>query len=293
MKNINTQRNSNWLELVNPQINNFWSGLWNHGTIEPTRILQDHELVIVTSGSCKIQIDSQSFVLNAGEYIIIPPGKPHISRVTEENVQRYCIHFDWIIQATSYHKTHYIFGTKIPVDFKIKQAPSFVPEGLFSGSMPEDNQIQALLASFVSNWKLGDQVNIGICRGILLQILYSLLLHGSKEKARTFLTARNLAYDIKEKLDSAPHEILSIKEILQDMRYSYEHMMRIFTSEFGISPLQYLNRTRIERAKLLLREKELNVAEVADKVGFNDCAYFVRFFRKHTNMTPGQFARGQ
>ncbi len=279
-----------WLDMANPQIHTYWEGAWNSGTLEPTRILQDHELVIVNSGACTVKIESNTFKLKPGNFLIIPPGAPHFTIANSPNTHRSCIHFDWAVSKVKNYKTLYVFGTTIPEGFHIKQAPAFVPKGILHGHFSSASQLDKLIKSFGFNWKLGGQHNIGACRGILLQIFYDLF---SKENQQIHLrsVSQSLAYDIKRKLDSAPREMMPVKKILQSTPYSYEHMMRVFAGEFGLSPLQYLNSARIQKAQLLIKENKFNVSEVANAVGFNDCAYFVRFFRKHTHMTPGQYAR--
>jgi transcriptional regulator GlxA family with amidase domain len=54
----------------------------------------------------------------------------------------------------------------------------------------------------------------------------------------------------------------------------------------GVSPIAYLRRQRIERARRLLRETDLPVGAIALQVGFNDFSYFARTFREVVGVTP-------
>ena len=47
---------------------------------------------------------------------------------------------------------------------------------------------------------------------------------------------------------------------------------------------------RLDRAKVLLRESDMNVAEIANEVGYRDANYFSKVFRKHTGWSPTEFA---
>jgi len=67
------------------------------------------------------------------------------------------------------------------------------------------------------------------------------------------------------------------------------YLIRIFKRNFGISPLQYINQKKIERAQLLLITREISVKEVAYTLGFNDHSYFIRLFKKLVGITPLEY----
>lgn len=67
------------------------------------------------------------------------------------------------------------------------------------------------------------------------------------------------------------------------------YLIRLFTKNFGISPLQYINRKKIERAQLLLITEDLPIKELAYELGFNDHSYFIRLFKKITGSTPVEY----
>ena len=50
------------------------------------------------------------------------------------------------------------------------------------------------------------------------------------------------------------------------------------------------NRLRLRRAKALLREGKCSITEIAALLNFSSVHYFTRFFRKHENMTPSEYA---
>jgi AraC family transcriptional regulator, transcriptional activator of pobA len=59
----------------------------------------------------------------------------------------------------------------------------------------------------------------------------------------------------------------------------------------GIPPHQHIQRRLVEEAKALLVTTNLQVAEIGYKLGFDDAAYFTRFFRRHEKLAPSQFRR--
>ncbi|SOD61845.1 transcriptional regulator, AraC family [Streptomyces zhaozhouensis] len=68
------------------------------------------------------------------------------------------------------------------------------------------------------------------------------------------------------------------------------HLVRAFTTAFGIAPHQYLTARRVDRARRLLLAG-LPAAEVAAASGFYDQSHLTRHFRRHLGVTPGRYAR--
>lgn len=84
---------------------------------------------------------------------------------------------------------------------------------------------------------------------------------------------------------------ISLAELAEASGISRFHLSRIFKKHFGVSPIAYLERARIERAKDLIRQAEMSLAEVAQTVGFADQSHFTRRFKQYAGSTPGAFAR--
>lgn len=64
------------------------------------------------------------------------------------------------------------------------------------------------------------------------------------------------------------------------------YLIRLFKQDFGSSPLQYINRKKVERAQLLLVTDDMPVKDIAYALGFCDHSYFIRLFKKITGKTP-------
>lgn len=70
---------------------------------------------------------------------------------------------------------------------------------------------------------------------------------------------------------------------------SKPYLIRLFTQEFGQSPLHYINLKKIENSQLVLLTSDLPVKAVAYTMGFNDYSYFIRLFKKIVGITPGEY----
>ncbi len=81
-----------------------------------------------------------------------------------------------------------------------------------------------------------------------------------------------------------------LSQVLSDeLHYDYSHLTTIFTKAEGQSIQSFQNKIKAERIKELLEYDELNISEIADKMGFGSAAYLSTFFKKETGLNPSQY----
>lgn len=83
---------------------------------------------------------------------------------------------------------------------------------------------------------------------------------------------------------------VTIQDLAEAVHLSAGHLSRVFRKTAGITLEQYLIQQRVELAKRALLDPRLNVAEVADRCGFCNPAYFASVFKKYVKCTPKEFA---
>ncbi len=66
-------------------------------------------------------------------------------------------------------------------------------------------------------------------------------------------------------------------------------LCREYIAAFSISPLKDFNLVRIEEAKKLLLNTNLQVQEISSRIGYENVNHFIRLFKAETGMTPGAF----
>jgi len=84
-------------------------------------------------------------------------------------------------------------------------------------------------------------------------------------------------------------EKLGVDTLSRKAYMSRNEFFKWFRQQFGISPLEYINRERIKLAKKLLSTQQTTITETAYQCGFTDVNYFVRLFKKSEGITPGTF----
>ena len=89
-------------------------------------------------------------------------------------------------------------------------------------------------------------------------------------------------------------EKISLDQIAQNMYLSPFYISRIFKSEVGDTPINYLINLRMEKARQLLQEKpNCSVQEIALQVGYDDAYHFSKLFKKHFGQSPSQYRKAQ
>ena len=93
-----------------------------------------------------------------------------------------------------------------------------------------------------------------------------------------------------EYIENHYHEFdFSIGKLAESMSVSEGHISRLFKAETDISINNYLTRYRIKEAMEYLKDVNVKVYEVADKVGYQDIAYFSNTFKKLVGRTPSDY----
>jgi transcriptional regulator GlxA family with amidase domain len=86
-------------------------------------------------------------------------------------------------------------------------------------------------------------------------------------------------------------ERFTLDDLARQAGVSRFHFARLFRISTGDSPMAYLLKSRIERAKQMLLQDDRPVCEIAAALGFCDQSHLTRTFRRLTGLTPREFAR--
>lgn len=106
----------------------------------------------------------------------------------------------------------------------------------------------------------------------------------ARDERRVTLAAR--------RIEAAADTKLSIAALAREAAMSPYHFLRTFRQVIGLTPHQYILRTRLSRAALRLRGGDKPVAVIAFDAGFNDLSTFNRRFRRLMGATPSDYRNG-
>lgn len=86
-------------------------------------------------------------------------------------------------------------------------------------------------------------------------------------------------------------EHIDLQGIAAAVGMSPKYFCTYFKKQSGSTPITYLTTLRIRRACILLKDPTLSVLQVASDCGFDNVSFFIRRFKEHTGLTPGQYRK--
>ncbi len=84
-------------------------------------------------------------------------------------------------------------------------------------------------------------------------------------------------------------EKLTLRDVAGSIHINESYLSKLFKKELGVGFTDYLNSLRIQKSVELLSQPDMNLLEIAGRVGFEDQSYFTKVFKKITGKTPRQF----
>ncbi|WP_434509727.1 AraC family transcriptional regulator [Desulfitobacterium sp. AusDCA] len=148
--------------------------------------------------------------------------------------------------------------------------------------------IQKYLNIILENARLSSSLAEPLVSCYIQRILSELLLLSSdfilpiKEEGNPILDAITfIETNYKKQLD--------LKMIASYVNISPFHFARTFKKNTGYSPYEYVTKTRINQAKILLKKTDLRIKEIAIESGFSSVSNFIINFRNNVGVTPSEF----
>ncbi|TRX50651.1 helix-turn-helix domain-containing protein [Fulvivirga sp. M361] len=84
---------------------------------------------------------------------------------------------------------------------------------------------------------------------------------------------------------------LTIENLAKKIHMSQPNFFRVFKNHYGQTPMEFINRERIQKACELLKIPEKSVTDVCFDVGYNNVSYFIKQFKIYYGFTPNQFKK--
>lgn len=174
-----------------------------------------------------------------------------------------------------------------------KEGWKFTPDNLY---FTNEEAINQLLNRLIFVCSEGNSARDYFAELILQELTIRLM----QTKARrimlnnpaVFANENRLAYAVQY-LREHLHESISVATLAEKACMSEPSFYRCFRQQFGFSPVEFINRERIQRASYLLVHTKRTITEVATDCGFNHLNYFTKLFRRQTGSTPTDFRERQ
>jgi AraC-like DNA-binding protein len=133
-----------------------------------------------------------------------------------------------------------------------------------------------------------------LIKGLIFQVLSLLVRNHSIIKLnKSMVGRRKRTFEqfkiISDYLKTHINDHVTLDDMAEKVHLSRFHFSRMFKSITGVSPLEYLNRLRIDKAASLLRASDTDITGIAMVSGFDDPNYFCRQFRRIKGCTPSAY----
>ncbi|MCA1526706.1 helix-turn-helix domain-containing protein [Bradyrhizobium yuanmingense] len=227
-----------------------------------------HSIAYVRSGSFGCHCRAGFFELVAGSMLIGAPGEEYTC--THEHVSGdVCLGFFFsedLVDALGGPREVWQIGATPPL-----------PELMVLGELAQ--------AAADGNSDLGlDEIG---------QILAGRFVDAVSGKARKPATPtardRRRAVEAALWIDDNSHAELDLEQAAKQAGLSPFHFLRLFSAVLGVTPHQYLVRSRLRHAARLLADEDIAVTDIAYDVGFGDLSNFVRTFHRAAGVSPTKF----
>ena len=143
-----------------------------------------------------------------------------------------------------------------------------------------EEDIQFILENYYSEKELLKEFNF------LLKDIFGIAMYDSGDK-------KIIALKIKKFLDEMFRTNITNQLLTARFGFVPSYIVSIFKTYYGLTPMDYLVKTRIDESKFLLANSSLKIKEVANEVGYEDSLYFSKVFKKITGVSPKEYIRSE
>ena len=224
-------------------------------TALPVRKSNFNDLTLLIKGTLEYTVEGKKYVLKAGDMMFIPVGSTHFRTKTPDSTDYVAFNF------TTDSEIHLPIYCEDVIHTEILMLISAFDRIKSRTYYDNDEKISHILACIIA--VLEDRIRSRNYNPLTLKILK--YIHTNIDKK------------------------ITLSDISEMTFFSPIYCDTVFKRETGKSIIDYLLGERIERAKKLLLEDGLTLAQISELVGFNDYNYFSRVFKARSGLSPSSY----
>jgi AraC-like DNA-binding protein/quercetin dioxygenase-like cupin family protein len=285
-------------EFIKEETFPFWIHRYTHDqyNIPPVHCHDFIELIYVVDGNAQHVFEGQSYNINTNNVFIINPGEYHTFHIEPGKKIEIinCLFLPSIIQDSWLKE----LGVSQSMDyFYIHPFLDKSDRFHHSLNLQGDHSIRvlSLISSMIKEFESGRSGFPTLIRLQLVELLILLSRIYNETRAitgdstignneRNMFVRRICGY-----LERHYDQKISTPLLCELFNISSRHLNRLFKQETGLTVIEMIHKIRIERAKHLLTNSDEKVINVANKVGYDDPAFFSRLFRRTVGCSPGKY----
>lgn len=237
--------------------------------------LRFYNLMLIYEGKAEFTCNNNTYTATKGDLIFYKPGDIRIAHTFSDNLLK-CFAVDFMYTCPIYQDCQWEFvNAELPFSFFQK----INDEYLFSRLCDLFSRLTHSALSTKKRSKVAE-------RSIFSEIL-TLLFQYKEGNIYSYSSVRKVDRVINYMTENYSKNI-TLQQLAEDSHISSSYLGSIFKKVTGESPIDYLIKIRINKAKSLLRDG-FTVSDTSKLVGFNDIFYFSRAFKKHERINPSQY----
>ena len=246
-----------------------------------------YEINYVDTGKCVEYIGSRAFVLNEGDFLILPPTVYHASYpVGDSKCVNIIIKSEWLSSAarqlSTYKSDSFLTRLQMQNSYMVFTAKD-------SAAFDTAKQLMSVFADKENNSPYRDLYAECIVLKMLLELsectctetFYTL----PKKRISNDTTEDVLRY-IKDNLST-----VTLESTASHFGYSTSHLSKLIKKYTGDSFATYLAVERMVRAEYLLAKTDIAITKIPAIIGIESKEYFSRSFKKYNNVSPRQYRK--
>jgi len=240
-----------------------------------TRHLMDYELMVVTEGTLFISDHNQEYIVNKGEYLLMPPT-PHQYGTRPGSCEFYWLHFDYH-EGLQDHLSLPVMPEYLSGHLRI----------LVHGTLSSIERIIILMKQLQDSDRRYKEntLNNALCSAILAELSAQNRYTNTSEKQ----LKEQLYNDILDYISWHAQDNLRVSEIAYYFGYNEKYLTTFFKKYSGITLKQHILQTKMELAKSALSETNHSISQIAYSLGFSDGHNFSNAFHKVTGLSPSEY----
>ena len=232
-----------------------------------------YEIYYLLAGSCVHQIGKNEYILNPGDWILIPCDVEHRVYYNSSSHERILFRFT----------RDYVPYSLLDEMRRFKANPPYVVNDGTKADV--DNIMFRLLSEYKNHDKYSDEMY----RNLLYELIVLFIRNPSKGTAAEItdlITENTIEY-----INIHYAKNITLEELADLNSVSSGYMSRKFKSDTGLNISDYIRSVRVEHAKRMLVETNDSISEIAEKCGFTDSNYFSYVFKKTENISPLRYRK--
>jgi AraC-like DNA-binding protein len=129
--------------------------------------------------------------------------------------------------------------------------------------------------------------------GILMQLVAPFFRDPAASPHRERQEGRKRFLPVLRHIDENLGRRIPVAELARIASYERSHFSTVFARVFGLPPLQYVIRRRIERVQLALQRSDAKLERLAAELGFRDAFHLSKAFKRETGLSPREFRKAK